>query len=486
MEVELFVHGVPKGEDFWGNNEDQAYFANFYSGNKDDEVRFIVETRKFNNRNYCYYTYLKNKNVVDAEDRPGSYFGISLRFEVCCVDIVNIYRLFDIVYNKYVIGNLLSSDSPKTRFLVSRFSEKKNEIQNIESAFLQLIKLSFSGNSFIPIDDSFINKVSGVPECNIADCTKDNIANALKKYSKVAVSPNFPTSKEIAIKKSYDDQIKMLTGSTDEQVKAITISKDKDISKLSNELTVAHESINTLRSQIEEQIIINRRLETERREKEKEIKQYAVRKNISEIIEQIKEPILNLSNAIGPQVSQRDEHGNNENRKHSKKDVNSAVKLLPLINLAILIVILLMLMFNAKGGGDNSTNKEISQLKSQIESIQQEKQQIARLFSDYRNDVQQKTEAANVATIQTSNPQTTTQNPKIDFLKYSGGSLNMGEQYSVSIKNFEGSGEWKVDGFTVTDKLKNTTTVIPIRRGSVTISFYQGVNQIDTRKFSVE
>ena len=113
MEVELFVHGVPSGEGFWGKEEDRNYFGTFYD-HSSDEVKFLIQTRALKGKPYCYYNYLVYKtvgsqapNIVANDGRDGSYFGITLRLDAYCKDIVNMYRILDTVFNVYVMGNLL-------------------------------------------------------------------------------------------------------------------------------------------------------------------------------------------------------------------------------------------------------------------------------------------------------------------------------------------------------------------------------------------
>ena len=36
MDIEIFVHGVPNGQSFWGKEEDRNYFGNFYGQNNSD------------------------------------------------------------------------------------------------------------------------------------------------------------------------------------------------------------------------------------------------------------------------------------------------------------------------------------------------------------------------------------------------------------------------------------------------------------------
>ena len=78
MKVDLFVFGVPNGEDYWGPEEDRKYFGNFYD-QSNDEVKFFIQTRLSGGKPYCYYNYMVYKshdsnisNVVAFDGRDGS------------------------------------------------------------------------------------------------------------------------------------------------------------------------------------------------------------------------------------------------------------------------------------------------------------------------------------------------------------------------------------------------------------------------------
>lgn len=45
MDIEIFVHGVPNGQSFWGKEEDRNYFGNFYGQSNSDAVKYLIQTR---------------------------------------------------------------------------------------------------------------------------------------------------------------------------------------------------------------------------------------------------------------------------------------------------------------------------------------------------------------------------------------------------------------------------------------------------------
>ena len=84
MDVEFFIHGVPKGESFWGKSEEKNFLGQFYDGKTDVEKMYIY-SRSLNGANFVYYTYLVS-NTIDVNgclllrlycDVSNIVFGIS-------------------------------------------------------------------------------------------------------------------------------------------------------------------------------------------------------------------------------------------------------------------------------------------------------------------------------------------------------------------------------------------------------------------------
>ena len=46
MDIEIFVHGVPNGQSFWGKEEDRNYFGNFYGQSNSDVVKYLIRARQ--------------------------------------------------------------------------------------------------------------------------------------------------------------------------------------------------------------------------------------------------------------------------------------------------------------------------------------------------------------------------------------------------------------------------------------------------------
>ena len=149
MDVEFFIHGVPQGQKIWGKTDDINYLNNFYNKQATDEdTKFLIEAHSVKNKDYYYYSYLKYKNVVNSEGRPGAYFGMTLRFDQYCSNVIGVHQLLDILYNKYVVNNLLIEEANKIKFAVSDFKAKDEEIKKIEKESLELLRIIFNSNDF--------------------------------------------------------------------------------------------------------------------------------------------------------------------------------------------------------------------------------------------------------------------------------------------------------------------------------------------------
>ena len=127
MDVEILLHGVPSGQDYFGIKEEQKLAESFYTSSN-ESVKLVVEARKNGNTPYVYYTYLRYKNIVGAGGRSGSYIGITLRLDMYYTDVVHMYNMLDIAFKKYIIGALLTSTGESYKYISPDFNSKKSEI----------------------------------------------------------------------------------------------------------------------------------------------------------------------------------------------------------------------------------------------------------------------------------------------------------------------------------------------------------------------
>ena len=93
MNVEILIHGVPDGQDYYGIAEERTYAELFYD-NSAESVKFVVETKTTGNIASVYYTYLRYKGMVGYGGRPGSYFGLTLRIDKYYQDVIHMSRRY--------------------------------------------------------------------------------------------------------------------------------------------------------------------------------------------------------------------------------------------------------------------------------------------------------------------------------------------------------------------------------------------------------
>ena len=65
--------------------------------------------------------------------------------------------------------------------------------------------------------------------------------------------------------------------------------------------------------------------------------------------------------------------------------------------------------------------------------------------------------------------------------------MKVDQQFTARLKNLSDvSGEWRVDGFNITDRNKPKTTITVNKEGRVVISFYINGVKVATRGFDAE
>ena len=130
LKLNLFVHGVPKGQKIWGpQEEDRIFLESFYSRKPSVEAQLQVDIVKIGGGLNCYYTYLRGGNILDKDNRQGSYFALTVRVNAFYNDLFNMFNILDATYHKSILRNILISDESSTRFIVDDFQQSDKKIQ---------------------------------------------------------------------------------------------------------------------------------------------------------------------------------------------------------------------------------------------------------------------------------------------------------------------------------------------------------------------
>lgn len=439
MEVELFVYGTPYGEDFWGKDEDKGYFGNLYDGSS-DEQKFLIQIRLLNGKPYCYYNYMVYKNVVGNDGRDGAYFGISLRFDAYCKDIINLYRILDTVYNVYVLGNLLKADRSKLKYTIPKFADASGGLKNIENATLQLVQNAFSKESFLSLN-GFSTGTGNVSVYNLYDCTADKILSAVKSFGKVAVSPYYPSEKESVQLKRFNDQIQITKTQCEERLRTDANVRAKEKAEMGTKLSSANDRIRSLESDISQKNSKIGELEATVKQLKIDINKIEHTKKIASIIDPIRDSIAELAEAfqnITPETDKsRHDATVNKTGKSEKKSMIKLIKgLLPFINFILLILITSVLCLPSK---EHEINNDVRKYNDIVDSL---------LDYHYQNDTLNniENEKERQAYDASDKENFNIDNVRIDIKDYKGGPLVISREYYVEAINGIDGANWNGDG----------------------------------------
>lgn len=333
MEVELFIHGVPNGEGFWGKEDDRNYFGTFYD-HSTDEVKFLVQNRASKGKLYCYYNYLVYKtvgsptpNVVAYDGRDGSYFGLSLRLDAYCKDVMNMYRILDTIYNIYVCGSLLKMEKSKLKYTFSDFSNVETKLKTIETEVIKLIQNGFNADSFMSLE-GFAQGGGNASVFNLYELTATDALQVMKQSGKMVASPYYPTVREKRIKQQHDNQIESLKQQCDREkseLKASLTPLKAQVSTLQQEVSLRDKTVNQL---------------------QKDLQNAGQNKHVGQLVATLKDPVSELSRVLRAIVPSTNSSQMASSQPSMLKKVSVLV---PVVNFLLLVfIVFLVFAFNKK------------------------------------------------------------------------------------------------------------------------------------------
>ena len=305
MDVEFFVHGVPKGESFWGKNEEKAFLSQFYDG-KTDVEKMYVYSRSFNGINYVYYTFLIS-NTIDVNGRSGGYFGMTLRLDAYCLDYVAMYQILSLVYRNHVVGSILQKLKGKIQYNIGDFGNSTEILKDIREKLFSLIQAGFGRNSFLQIPKVMAGSGKSTLAINLYDYSQEDVMGFVSSYSRIALSPYY-TSKQVAeLKNGYDKQVDSVQKQYSQQILQEREYASKDKKSLSNKLQEVTSSMSALQSELSAKDNTINSLRNQVKQIEATVRQQGKLRKIENVVAEVREPLVKLADLIGEIVPSSNE-----------------------------------------------------------------------------------------------------------------------------------------------------------------------------------
>lgn len=410
MDIEIFVHGVPNGQSFWGKEEDRNYFGNFYGQNNSDAVKYLIQTRSSNGKTYCYYNYLVYQKVIGSDGREGSYFGLSIRFDAYCKDFAGIYKILDCIFTAHVLNKILKIQNGSYKYIIADFVSASEIMGNIKDAIWQLLQSTLTNDSICSLG-SFTIGGRDLPTGNLYEITANDVEATVKKYGKIALSPYYPTVREKNMAQHYDSKLQSAKQQYEERYSAEINAKEQTNRSLNDSLTSVQKECAKLEEAIADRDKNIAQKDSAIKNLESQIKQIGQNQKVIEKINLIKAPIIELAKILGNQRT----HGGDENIKQKKENLFSIKGLISIANLAILLIILIVvlsILFKVPTKGNKPVDS-LENLQDSTSILNRENEKLKGQPSPYDNE--------NISAGQDVNPfssEATSTSTRIDVTNY--------------------------------------------------------------------
>ncbi len=479
MEVDVFVHGVPNGFRYWGNGADKDYFETFYDESA-KEIIFQTQTRKSGGKVYCYYHYLVYNIVVAHDGRSGSYFGLSLRIDAFYKDALNIYRMLDMLFNTYIVGDILQPlQQGKIKYSVSDFAPISSKLENLEKEVVHYFEKTRSDN-YMSLQ-GFPTTSGRCLEYNLLDSTSDIIVTAVKQNGIVAISPYYERKSEQDLKRKCEEEIK----NAKKQCELTLASKDKEcaaqIQKIKGECDASLKAngtdLKTTKESLTKALQDNEKLNqsladttNKLNEIRAKIEKQARNKEIEDIIGPIQKPINQLAEAIKELMPAKTEDPGQDIDPAKRRIDWSKLFSWQFLSFVIvgIILVLSLLSFNSIRKGLDALQSDVSNLKTAIippdpdttlETTKEEVVETGMVEEEQSEDLEK------IPIVQDP--------PRIDIQNYNGKDpLKIGMTYIVSLQNSKVKGTWDYKGASCSETDDPFVIKLIPKESSVTISYF--------------
>ena len=468
MDIEIYVHGVPKGQSFWGKEEDRNYFGNFYNESSSDAVKYLIQTRSLNGKTYCYYNYMIYQNVVDNESRSGSYFGLSIRFDEFCKDFIGIYKILDSVFTAYVLNKVLKVQNGNYKYIISDFNSASDLMGNIKDAIWKLLESALTDDSICSLDKFLVGGTS-LPSKNLYEIKSDDVEAYVRKYGMIALSPYYPTDREKTLAKQYESKLQSEKKQYEEKYNREISAKEQTNSSLNKSLLSKQEECKKLQDKIDQSGKIIAQKDSEIRSLKARIDEINRTQKAVKNLDLIRTPIIELADILeGNKTQVPKEKGK------QKQSTLSVRRLMPFVNFVVLLFILFMLVSQSfKRTSDVEAGDETKIYEEKIDSLEKENEKLRNLLPTMEEGA---TTTFQVMFEQFPEWDGVGTHLKIDVAEYSANSpCRIGEKYTATIMNAQdiSGSNWSISGGSIVNTSDDGSTITFTPNNKDLTLFYQ-------------
>lgn len=468
MQIELYFHGNPKGFDYKGpNKEKDSFFQRFYNRKKVVSKELVVEKRD----TFYYYTLLLSKNVIDSNGRPDSYFGITIRFDVYYKIATNIYSLLDTICSKWIIGEVLKESDDNLQYTAPQLNI--TTIDGLQNDLVTWIQRA-NEQDFVTIKNQSGSN-GQIEQLNLADCSPDNVREAIQKYGSVSISIEYSLLRE-------KEQEATLQKFNQQWTSKCSDLQDKYDAAVKNSQSL-NETICSLQNQLE-------KAQSDLKKEKKDFEDYKSKNEVSSTIlselKKEKEALLKIAKYVDslnvklPNEYSSAERNNKEKKRSQQKNKKTfsgeiIKKYLPLGVGILILGFVIWLAISIKSCSDNSDNEHNPNNQSAV--MKDEKVLVAQQETKVTQPLREETSEGILP------PSIDINNLRIDVMEFTKSKtyMTLNDAYSIRVLDKQQNsvdgikGLWKVKNsdFHISNPNTVETTVYPARRGDdLEILFY--------------
>lgn len=370
MQVDIYIHGVPNGQRTWGTDDHDPVITQFYGAGNEEQTKFVAEVRKSGKQNFCYYSILKYKNVLDEKNgRSGSYFGLTIRLDMVCTKTKAMFHILEMVYENAVVGKFIKKEGEVLKYIVSDFKDKEEHCKAIVDKIMTMMGQSLAGTDFIAITPSMLSG-KGTVGVNLSEYSSESALAYINKNGSIAVSSQYPSTQLAAYIKKMEAEVKNLNQQSQQQISSIQQQAQQDLLEQKRKSDAAIQQAQQQAQQSIEQIKakyadVDKKLSVyDQQLKQTQKDNKALQNDIVKLNKAVQDrdiTIAKLRNSAGPYVDVSP-------RKPSAAKVFTSI-VLPFVNLLIVIAVLVVLFLRMPSDNSERVNQissDLAELKAKL------------------------------------------------------------------------------------------------------------------------